>query len=72
MSNEHIGRVSAIWLWKESVAWTSVAADVWIPKTAWVLVPEFEEAVDDGAYGVIDEVYDSETTKNFSKLTLTW
>jgi len=34
------------------------------------LKPAFEEAVDDSSYGVIDEVFDSETTKNSSALDL--
>ena len=70
MTDAFISRKSAVWLGKESVAGTSVAADVRIPKTGWVLNPEFEEAVDDSGYGVIDEVYDTQTTKNFSKISL--
>lgn len=72
MANEHIGRLSAIGLGFEdpTAKGTSVSAAVWIPKTGGALKPEFEEAVDDSSYGVIDEVFDSETTKNFSKLTL--
>lgn len=70
--NEHIGRLSAIGLWFEdpSAKGTTVNAQVRIPKMSWSLKPEFEEAVDDSSYGVIDEVFDSETTKNFSKLTM--
>jgi len=70
MANEHIWRLSAVWLWKESTAWTIAVADVRIPKETWVLIPEFEEAIDASWYWVIDEVYDSATTKNFSKITL--
>ena len=70
MTDAYIARKSAVWIGKETVAWTSVAADVRVPKTSWVLNPEFEEAVDDSGYGVIDEVYDTQTTKNFSKMTL--
>jgi len=71
---EHIGRLSAIWIGFEnpSARWTSVNAWVRIPKTGGSLKPEFEEAVDDSSYWVIDEVFDSETTKNFSKLPLEW
>jgi hypothetical protein len=72
MANEHISRRSAIWFGFEdpTLKGTSVSVTVWVPKTGWVLKPEFEEAVDDSSYGVIDEVFDSETTKNFSKLPL--
>jgi len=70
MANEFIARKSAVGLGKELTAGTSVSPEVWIPKTSWVLNPEFEEAVDDSGYGVIDEVYDTQTTKNFSKITL--
>jgi len=52
-------------------AGTSEAPSVWIPKMGGVIVPEFESAIDDSGYGTIDEVYDTQTTKNFSKLTLT-
>lgn len=71
---EHIWRLSAVWLGFENPAskWTSVNPAIWIPKMSWALKPEFEEAVDDGSYWVIDEVFDSETTKNFSKLSLEW
>jgi hypothetical protein len=71
MSNAFIGRKSAIWLWKETTAGTAVAAQVWIPKEGWILNPSFEEAVDSSWYGVIDEIYESYTTKNFSQITLT-
>lgn len=67
----YIGRRSAIWLWKETTAGTAVNAQVWIPKESGVLNPSFEEAVDSSGYGVIDEVYESYTTKNTSNITLT-
>ena len=70
MADEFIGRKSAIGLGKEVTAGTQVPASVWIPKTGGVLNPEFEEAVDDSGYGIIDEVFDTQTTKNFSKITL--
>lgn len=68
----YIWRLSAIWLWKETTAWTPVSAQVWIPKESWTLNPSFEEAVDSSGYWVIDEIYESYTTKNFSKISLEW
>lgn len=67
-----IGRRSAIWLWKETTRWVAVEPQVWIPKESWVLNPSFEEAQDTSWYGVIDEIYESYTTKNYSNITLTW
>ena len=67
----YIGRRSAIWLWKETTAGTKVSAQVWIPKESGTLNPSFETAQDTSWYGVIDEVYDTFTTKNFSNITLT-
>ena len=66
----YIGRRSAIWLWKETTAWTKANPQVWIPKESWTLNPSFEEAQDTSWYGVIDEIFDSFTTKNFSGITL--
>lgn len=70
MSDAFIGRKSAIWLWVETTRGEAVAPVVRIPKTAGVLNPTTESAMDDSWYGVIDEVYDSFTTKNFSWLSL--
>ena len=72
MSDAFIWRKSAIWLWVESTRWTAVAPVVWLPKTAWVLNPTTESATDDSWYWVIDEVYDSYTTKNKSWISLEW
>ena len=72
MSDAFIGRKSAIWLWIETTRWTAVQPVVWLPKTAWVLNPTTESATDDSWYGVIDEVYDSFTTKNKSWISLEW
>lgn len=72
MSDAFIGRKSAIWLWIETTRWTAVQPVVRIPKTAGVLNPTTESATDDSWYWVIDEVYDSFTTKNFSWLNLEW
>ena len=66
----YIWRLSAIWLWKETTSWTAVPAQVWIPKESGTLNPSFEEARDSSWYWVIDEIYESYTTKNFSNITL--
>ncbi len=66
MGLQHIGRKQAIGIGKESVAGTFVAATAWIPKKQGVFMPKFTKATDDAAYGVIDEVYDSQTTKNMT------
>ena len=67
-----IGRREAIGLGKESSAtpWTPVAPVVRIPKKKWVVNPKFEEAVDDSGYGIIDETFDSQTTKNMTEVNL--
>lgn len=65
-----IGRLHAIGLGKESVRGTAVAATVWIPKQDGALNPAFEKAVDNSAYGVIDEIFDSQTVKDMSMLSL--
>lgn len=72
MTEAFIGRLSAIWLWKETTRGTKVAPQVWIPKTTGVLSPSFEVATDDSGFGVIDETYETITTKNFSGLNLEW
>lgn len=66
--NEHIGRKQAIGIGKESSAGTPVAATAWIPKKSGAFKPVFEKAKDDSAYGVIDEVYDSQTVKNMTEV----
>lgn len=71
MSNEHIGRRQAIGIGRESVAsGTSAAATAWLPKVSGVFKPMFEKAKDDSAYGVIDEVYDSQTVKYMTEVEL--
>ena len=65
-----IGRLSAIWLGKETTRWTAVSAQVWIAKESGVLNPTIEIATDESSYWVIDGTYDSFTTKNASNLTL--
>lgn len=63
MANEHIGRKQAIGIGKEGTSGTAVAATAWLPKKSGAFKPMFEKAKDDSAYGVIDEIYDSQTTK---------
>lgn len=70
MAEAFIGRMSAIGLGKETTRGTKVAPKVWIPKTTGVLSPSFEVATDDSGYGVVDEVFDTITTKNLSNLNL--
>ena len=68
MANEHIGRKQAIGLGKESTSGTSVAVGTWIPKMSGTFKPVFEKTVDDSAYGVIDEIYDSVVAKNMTEV----
>ncbi len=72
MADVIIGRLDAIGLAKETTAGTVEAAEVWIPKKTGWINPSFEEAIDDSGWGVIDEVYDSQTTKNMSEIPLGW
>lgn len=68
--NEHIGRLQAIGLGKESVSGTQVTATNWFPKMSSNFSPTFEKAVDDSAYGVIDAVANSQTVKNMTTVEL--
>lgn len=70
MSNEHIGRLQKVGLGKESTPGTAVAADVWIPKVSGVFSPDVTKAKDTSAYGNIDELRDSQTTKQMTMLEL--
>ncbi len=70
MSNEHIGRRQAIGIGKESTSGTPAAATAWMPKTGGSLKPVFESAVDNSAYGVIDENYGSQTVKNMTEVDI--
>lgn len=70
MANEQIGRLQKIGLGRESTPGTGVAASVWLPKVSADFKPVSEKAVDSSAYGVIDEVYDSQTVKNMTEITL--
>lgn len=68
--NEHIGRLQAIGLGKETASGTPVPASVWIPKVSAEMKPVFEKAQDDSSYGVIDEIADSQTTKNMTEVSI--
>lgn len=70
MSNEHIGRLQAIGLGKESTSGTAVSASAWIPKESGSFAPEFEVATNESAYGVIDGLKDQQTVKNMTKVSL--
>lgn len=63
MANEHIGRLQKVGIGKETTPGTAVAAGAWLPKVSGVFRPEFGKAKDTGAYGVIDQLRDSQTTK---------
>lgn len=67
---EFIGRKRRIGLGKESTAGTGVTATDWIP----VMTPDFKpvstKAIDDSAYGNIDEVFAQETTKNHTEINI--
>lgn len=68
--NEHIGRRQAIGIGKEGTSGTGVAATNWIPKLEGAFKPVFNKAKDDSAYGVIDEIYDSQTTKYMTEIEM--
>lgn len=71
MSNEHIGRLRAIGLGKESTPGTGVAPTFWIPFMQGDMAPVVTKAQDTGAYNVIEELRDSETTKVMTETSLT-
>ncbi len=68
MANEHIGRLEQIGLGLESTPGTGVAPTIWLPKVSAEFNPVSEKAIDDSAYGVIDEVFDSVTVKNMTEI----
>lgn len=70
MGNEHTGRKQLIGLGLEAVAGTPVTAGAWLAKMDAEFKPVSEKAVDEGAYGNIDKVYDQQTVKNTVELTL--
>lgn len=70
MSNEHIGRKQIMGLGKETTSGTGVAASAWIPTEDRDFKPVSGKAKDMSAYGVIDELYDSQTTKNMTEVMM--
>ena len=70
MSNEHIGRLEAVGWGKETTSGTEAAATVWFPKMTGKLRPAVSKAVNDSAYGNIDEISDVQTVMNMSELTM--
>ncbi len=65
-----IWRLGAIGIGKETVSWTAVAPTMWIPFETGEVKPVIETIKDTGAYGVIDETYDSKVTKNMSETVI--
>lgn len=70
MANEHIGRLQSIGWGKESTSGTSVAATVWFPKMDSNFKPVYSKATDDSAYGVIDELANTQTVKSMSEMEM--
>ena len=66
MANEHIGRLKKIGLGKESTSGTPVTATAWVPATEIAFSPEIEKARDESAYGTIDQLRESITTKEMT------
>lgn len=63
MANEHIGRLKKIGLGKESTSGTPVTATHWIPATEISYAPDIAKARDESAYGNIDQLRESITTR---------
>jgi hypothetical protein len=70
MANEHIGRLEKVGLGKESTPGTGVAATFWLPKEESLFLPKTEKAKDLGAYGIIDELYDSQTVLQMTEVSI--
>lgn len=67
MSNEHIGRLESLGITKESTSGTAESTPTyWLPKISGFMKPVAEKAKDTGGYGVIEELYDSETVKTMT------
>jgi len=67
-----IWRLGAIGIGKETTSWTAVAPTTWIPFETGEVKPVIESIKDTGAYGVIDETYDSKVVKNMSEIIIGW
>jgi len=71
MTNPFIWRREAIGLGKESVApGTPASATVRIPKKSGIMNPKIETVDDTSGLWIIDEVFDTQTIKNMTELTL--
>ena len=70
MANEHIGRKQAIVLGLESTPGTAVSAAAWVPKMSGSFKPVYEKTMDQSAYGVIDQDYDSVVAKEMTMVDL--
>lgn len=67
---EHIGRKQAIGIGKETTAGTKVNATHWLAKTSGAMMPVIETIKDTAGYGVIDEVYDVQTIRENTELSI--
>jgi hypothetical protein len=70
MTNEHIARKRQIGLGLETTPGTGVSAVVWLPLMSPDFKPVSDKAVDNSAYGNIDEVRDQETVQNRTEIAL--
>lgn len=70
MANEHIGRLQKVGIGKESTPGTAVAATHWLPKASGVFTPDFGKARDESAYGSIDQLRDTQTVKQTTRMEL--
>lgn len=59
----HIWALQKIGIGKEATKGTSAATDYWIPKVTGSMKPVLEQAEDRGAYGTIDDLYDTQLVK---------
>lgn len=66
----HIWRIQAFGIAYESTAWTKEAATAWIPKTSGIIKPMIETMKDTSWYGVIDELNESDTVKEFTETSI--
>ena len=70
MANEHIARKQIMGMGKESTAGTAVSASVWVPTNDREMKPVAEKALDESAYGVIDERYESKSARNLTEVMM--
>ncbi len=70
MTNEFIGRRLSIWVGKESVAGTKVAASYWIAKETGIITPLTEKMRDTNAIGRIEQIAWSNIVKESSEIEM--